>query len=559
MVGPDHRASALMHESASSDNERDGRPKSKDGQRNDMWSSMLGGVASGKRLPEKNVLVLGGTTDSQKEFLESLSGDNPSAKKPLDRHSGKPPPIANQFALGYTYHDVWDADHEGTHILARLSIYLLADPMLSFAPLLRPLLTSQTLSNTLTVILLDWAQPWSWLRQLRDWVRLLRSLLSSLDDVTKEAIEERRTSLRDNGRVGAFDGGGGSSGGNTDGDVSIPLGPGEWDEALGIPLCVVCQNADKIETLEKERAWKEEEFDFVLQFLRTVLLKHGASLIYTTPSAPSQLQALIHSSLGIHSLLKKQPLKHNVIDRDKVLVPSNWDSWGKIRVLREGFDVEGVNKGWSIDIRSSVPAGPNSSLNSKGTGNSSNGSSNSSDGNGALAVFEDTIRDVRSGNILSPARVLNRQTGHSVEVESLDTQNFLAGQVEILEQLNFDEERNQGSQEKRRDARGRNMGYRGDGDERARDGGSQTEEGGRVNEHIGPVQFNIGGIQVDAEDMLKRLKVREANRSPEREAPSASTTDSKPTNEVLASFFTSLITKKGSQVGSNSPRPSPQV
>lgn len=27
-----------------------------------------------------------------------------------------------------------------------------------------------------------------------------------------------------------------------DGDVSLPLGPGEWEEALGLPLCVVCQN-----------------------------------------------------------------------------------------------------------------------------------------------------------------------------------------------------------------------------------------------------------------------------------------------------------------------------
>lgn len=38
-----------------------------------------------------------------------------------------------------------------------------------------------------------------------------------------------------------------------------------------------------------------------------------------------------------------------------------------------------------------------------------------------------------------------------------------------------------------------------------------TEDGhvdeGRVNEHIGPVQFNMGGIQVDADDMLQRLKV----------------------------------------------------
>lgn len=31
--------------------------------------------------------------------------------------------------------------------------------------------------------------------------------------------------------------------------------------------------SDRIEVLEKERSWKEEEFDFVLQFLRTVLLK----------------------------------------------------------------------------------------------------------------------------------------------------------------------------------------------------------------------------------------------------------------------------------------------
>jgi hypothetical protein len=31
--------------------------------------------------------------------------------------------------------------------------------------------------------------------------------------------------------------------------------------------------SDQIETLERDRSWKEEEFDFVLQFLRTILLK----------------------------------------------------------------------------------------------------------------------------------------------------------------------------------------------------------------------------------------------------------------------------------------------
>lgn len=37
--------------------------------------------------------------------------------------------------------------------------------------------------------------------------------------------------------------------------------------------------ADQMELLERERAWKEEEFDFVLQFLRTVLLKRRSNPI----------------------------------------------------------------------------------------------------------------------------------------------------------------------------------------------------------------------------------------------------------------------------------------
>lgn len=55
--------------------------------------------------------------------------------------------------------------------------------------------------------------------------------------------------------------------------VIPPSGVGEWDEGLGVPLCVVCQNAEKIENLEKELGWQEEDFDFVLQVMRAILLK----------------------------------------------------------------------------------------------------------------------------------------------------------------------------------------------------------------------------------------------------------------------------------------------
>ena len=88
------------------------RPQSK-AEEKGMWSSMLDSVASGKKLPEKNIIVLGGSTETQKEFLETLASDAP--KRPQDRHRRKPV-VANEFALGYTYQDVLDADHEGTFL-----------------------------------------------------------------------------------------------------------------------------------------------------------------------------------------------------------------------------------------------------------------------------------------------------------------------------------------------------------------------------------------------------------------------------------------------------------
>ena len=87
-----------------------GRPQSKAEEEKGMWSSMLDSVASGKKLPEKNIVVLGGSPETQKEFLETLASDAP--KRPQDRHRRKPV-VANEFALGYTYQDVLDADHEG--------------------------------------------------------------------------------------------------------------------------------------------------------------------------------------------------------------------------------------------------------------------------------------------------------------------------------------------------------------------------------------------------------------------------------------------------------------
>src|SRR5437762_14293146 len=133
----------------------------------------------------------------------------------------------------------------------------------------------------------------------------------------------------------------------------LPLGQGEYDEPIGLPLVVVCQNVsklyypdlfqvDKMDLLEREMGYKEELFDFIQQFLRTILLKRssrfnynlcldGASLHYLSPghhqshlsllsllSPPNVLQPLIPPAQYAELL---QP---NVVDRDNVFVPSGW-------------------------------------------------------------------------------------------------------------------------------------------------------------------------------------------------------------------------------------------
>lgn len=161
-------------------------------------------------------------------------------------------------------------------------------------------------------------------------------------------------------------------------------------------------------------------------------------------------------------------------------MPPNWDSWGKIRILREGFDVEAVSKGWSVDIEDS-PSSP--TINGRTTQHV----------DGALSLYGNTIRDPSLDALAAPS------LDTTLEVAALDPQAFLATQLAVIEKLKSETSGMDGS----RLARGRVVSPSGEGP----DGDGGIGEEGRVSEHIGPVQFNMGGIQVDADDMLQRLKV----------------------------------------------------
>lgn len=101
----------------------------------------------------------------------------------------------------------------------------------------------------------------------------------------------------------------------------------------------------------------------------------GAGLFYTTPQ-PTTLNVL--RQYALHTLFVPPapapdgsldgaaaparnafPFSHkpNTLDRDRIVVPAGWDSWGKIAVLRDGFDAKAWGEAWEHDLESGVDSG----------------------------------------------------------------------------------------------------------------------------------------------------------------------------------------------------------
>lgn len=113
---------------------------------------------------------------------------------------------------------------------------------------------------------------------------------------------------------------------------------------------------------------------------------------------------------------------------------------------------------------------------------------------GAVEAYEKIIRDPSLDALQAASTDSN---GLRLEVFSKDTQSFLGEQLAALEKIRQGPEPS--GIDSNRSPRGRGSSL---------DGEDSLRDQARVNEHIGPVQFNMGGIQVDADDMLQRLRVR---------------------------------------------------
>ncbi|SGY37841.1 BQ5605_C003g01898 [Microbotryum silenes-dioicae] len=433
----------------------------------DLWGSILDSVSSSRNVSTKNCIVLGSASSGKTTLVDRLASatGQPSSSSSSDPSSSTTNPTGTgtgtgtgtttnhpslDVGLSYSVLDVRDEADEDT--VARMGIYQLPSHKPPYPSLLSLALSRSTLLDSLVVVVLDWESPHSFLRELGAWIEVLTRVAEQAaandtwEAVTaKERVEAHVRSYHE--PTPSTTAATTSASANTSTTAQVPdhdspLPAGVLDQPLGLPLVIVCTKSDQIDTLEREMEFKEEQCDFVQQALRTVCLKYGAALFFTSHSRPMTFARLrsyiLHrlfspppttvsapTALGnqadeagsvptstlplnaVGSALKAFPFNHraNVVDREEVLVPSGWDSWGKIRVLRDRFDPEAFSRAWDDDVRSGL-----GEVSTRG---------------GAVAMYEDIVVDVDEDS--QPTRVV---TNH---VEAMDEQDFLKPHYETLQ------------------------------------------------------------------------------------------------------------------------------
>ncbi|KTW29251.1 hypothetical protein T552_01206 [Pneumocystis carinii B80] len=468
-----------------------------------LWSNLLNSVSGIKKVPSKYILLLGGGNRNAREWISSLKQAAIGVHRKGSVKKNKEE-IGSTYLMDYTYIEWMDPD-QGER-LGVIEVYLISERHVSCESMLLELFTPEFLKNCLICILLDWRNPWKWHEEMYNWINLIRKSIESFksheegNQVISDIIATWEYKIRtysENSQWVSHDV-------NRNEQVLLPLETNQYDQPLGLPLICVCNHSEYILSIEKDELLKDEHFDFIQQFLRTILMKHGGALYYTSDLYPNTLDNLLYSILDCFSLSPQtymdvnSPPKANVIDGNQIFVPPGWDSWGKIRIIRDSFDVEKVANAWDSDLN--LNADNNETLNSK-------------------KIFEEMIVDSRKNDIFDISETNDFVT-------TIPYQEFLLNHLNIIETKCEPQEN------------------------------VQKDKINIENTYVASAQLNIGGVKLNTEEVDEKLKklrdIRSESNSPvltpeeiyKSPLKAISPLPAKEQNEVLANFFQSLLNRK---------------
>ena len=311
-----------------------------------LWEKILRDSAHKIRYEESHLVLLGTSHTGSREAgigkLISAMQTGPGSSGKVKYTELEPltaPDAAQVSPLMYEYLNVKNIEDSQSEKIAKMNVWVLDDP--TSHSLLDIVLRPQVLKHTILGIVLDFAQPWTFMKSLRMWLDLwhqkLGRVVSMLPLAEQDELVTRVTEY-----VRNF---------NCSTGEAPPLSEGVLTVNMGVPIVIVCTNSDLCYKVEKSRDSSEETLDYLIRSLRRFSLDctphtDGAALIYVSPKTSDNIEVLyeylMHRAYGFRFGGQAQ-----VLVRESVFVPAGWDSLnliseldyvkGKDRVFEEVF------------------------------------------------------------------------------------------------------------------------------------------------------------------------------------------------------------------------------
>ncbi|ODQ66720.1 hypothetical protein NADFUDRAFT_50629 [Nadsonia fulvescens var. elongata DSM 6958] len=481
-----------------------------------LWVSLLKTVRAHRLIETKTVVLLGGTPSDQKLYVENLrlyalATSSCSSVKPSDIY--KPhTEFPDTFSHCYTYIDFEDSETGDT--ITRLNIYAFPnDPQSLYKPLLEKIIHNiikrnkeyyepgskrDIVDDLLFSIIFSWkSDPHYWASFLASWIKLINDVMLAIDPIL---VQNSKTKLGQ--LIQWYNSGPVNKGlqfqknGNCEGE--FPFDEGQYDAPLGVNLLMAIVRSDMMGSFETDHRYSDERFDYIQQFIRLVLLKHGGSLIYLKSipdTGDHTLGQYVAQQLHFDILLSQiSDLHHNVIDRENVFVPLGWDSWGKIATLRDGFEAKEISSAWGVSTNM---------MTLDVTGLSSDEETTRHSVLNAIKIYESKV--LKSDVSTDYHNHIRPKNDDNLEVHKIDYQEFLKEQYEILDEL-MREESVSWAADQDSSIISSDRFYLDQSSTMADTDAMQT-----IRDIAGPINASIGGIEVDStEEVLRRILTRES-------------------------------------------------
>ncbi|POI36239.1 hypothetical protein CIB84_000009 [Bambusicola thoracicus] len=179
--------------------------------------------------------------------------------------------------MEYLYLNVHDEDRDDQ---TRCNVRIL-DGDLYHKGLLKFAMDSNSLKDTLIMLVVDMSRPWTAMDSLQKWASVVREHIDKLKIPPEEMKEMEQKLVRDFQEYvePGEDFPASPQRRNTslqedkDDSVILPLGADTLTCNLGIPVVVVCTKCDAISVLEKEHDYRDEHFDFIQSHIRRFCLQ----------------------------------------------------------------------------------------------------------------------------------------------------------------------------------------------------------------------------------------------------------------------------------------------